>query len=311
MRCAWLLVVAACGGGADKNGGDDKRPGSGSPGSASGSGSADAPKKTLSVKLDGAPLSLERAYIKRVSPDHWRILVGDKEGSCGELLAGVTNRQQGATSFVATIRRRLGADGKFTTSVTDFWSAGHPTEARFAGASVTGDTARGKKVDVELAPIVDVDGKKKLEIAGAFVAEGCGDHPDSGFGVPKAKHPSTAKLAIAGHELALRGAILNGSDVVLSTGPKDCSRATAFAQVVLSHAYGRWELSGTWIAEPVQVADRSDKNTMKELTLKAGAAGTSADGPTAKLALGGRGTIGGYAIELSGEIEAIDCPKPK
>jgi hypothetical protein len=298
VRFVWLLAVAACGGEKKSDAGPASLPGS----APSGSGSAIRP--TLSVKLDGAPLAMERAFIKRQSPDQWRLLVGDKEGSCDELITGVTNRQQGATSFVATISRQLGKDGKLETVVSTFWSAGHPTDAKLGAAKVAVPaTPSGKKITVELAPIVDLDGKRRLEISGALVADGCGDHAD--VGVPKVVHASTATITVAGHKLPLRGAILDGPSLTLYTTPKDCSTSKPFAQVMLTHAGGAWELSGTWLAEPATVADKDAK-----LAHDKGATGTSPDGPTAQLALTGTAVFGDHKVELAGAIEAIDCTPP-
>src|SRR4051812_14506916 len=141
--------MAACGSGGDRV---DTPP---APGSATVAVAVDAPPPDPFAKLvvtrDGKRIPMARAFAKRVAPDLWRVLVGDREGSCAELLAGATTRVDGATSFVVTVARRIAPDGKASTAVSDFWSAGHATKATFGIASLAGDPVEGKQVAVELA----------------------------------------------------------------------------------------------------------------------------------------------------------------
>jgi len=281
-----VLALAACG---SKKDSDDKS----------------APPPTLSkvdklsVSVGGKAIAMGRAFVKRVSPDHWRLLVSDREGSCDELLSGVTTSQGGATTFMATVRTLLAPDGTQATKVTELWFAGKPVEVGDGvAAQVAADVAKGKKVDVTLGKLVH----PPLAIDGSFVAEGCGDQQVLA-GVPTTQHVSAATLVIAGKPVELHGAALHGSEIVLSTGPKDCSSTLPFAQVVLEFKDGAWELAGTWIP-PGTPQDAA----MKNVKLAVGATGTSADGPTAAVKLAGTGTIGGYSLGFSGTIEALDCP---
>jgi len=302
MRTLCVLAVCACACGGK----------SGDSSEATGSGGEPAKPpagfETLKATVDGKPVVLGRGFIKRVSPDHWRILVGDTEGSCEELLSGVTNKR-GGTSFVATIAKRVAPDGAASFAVTDFWSAGHPTEATFDGAAgVEGAADRGRTARVVLPKIVDDDQGKKLVVEGAFTATGCGDQaaPEPGVGgIPKAAHVSAASITIAGHKLPVVGAILRGTEITLSTGPKDCTTVLPFAQVILRHQNGAWELSGTWIPKPKTETDTG--GGMNHTTFKVGVEGKSDDGAVASVEIGGSGTIGGYEIGLAGTVEAIDC----
>lgn len=122
-----VLLGAACGKGdkqADPKAGADTKAATASETTGSGSGTPTPSLGKLTVTSDGKPVEMARAFVKRVSPDQWRILVGDTEGSCEELLSGVTNRKPGGTSFVASIVKRLKPDGSESVVVTDFWSAG-------------------------------------------------------------------------------------------------------------------------------------------------------------------------------------------
>lgn len=305
-----LLVVAACGSKSDKPEGTTES-GSAKPEvDTPGSGNADARRPPpvglakLEVEVDGKPVPMRRAFIKRVSADQWRLQVGDLEGSCEELLSGVVNSQKGATSFVATIAKRLAPDGTESMAVTDFWTAGHTTKATFGGpAKLTGATDKDAKVEIELPQISSADGAKTLLVSGPFTATGCGDQPETGAGAPKGQHVTAASITVAGKKLELKGAVLHGADVTLSASPKDCSPTMPFSPVVLQQTAGKWELSGTWIGDPQSTTDA------KDLKLTTGKGGTTSDGPTAALALSGTATIGGYTVKLEGTIEALDCKK--
>ncbi|HEU0037561.1 MAG TPA: hypothetical protein VFQ53_43420 [Kofleriaceae bacterium] len=301
-----LALVAACGGGKS----DDKKQPESKPTESGSDEPVVLPKdpapdlEKLTVTLDGKPLAMQRAFIKRVSPDHWRVQIGDAVGSCDELLSGVTNAKPGATFFVITLAKRLHPYGSDVIAITDFTSGKEPILSAYdQPVKLTGSTDKDGRAVIELPAIADVIGKKTFAMQGALTATGCGDQPDTGAGVPKASHVSAATLTIAGKSLELHGAILRGSDVVLSTGPKDCSPVTPFAQVIVSVRGGRWELAGTWIPKPITASDG-----MKDVKFRVGASGTSADGPTAALELSGSGTLGGYPLVFSGKLEALDCP---
>ncbi len=261
----------------------------------------------LKVTREGKPIAMTRAFIKRVSPDQWRLFVGDAEGSCEELLSGVTNSQKGATHFVTTLRRQLAPDGTPTIKLTDLWTSGHPTKATYSTARITEPTDKGAKVEIELQKITDDDEGKIMTAEGSLIALGCGDQPPDGAGVPKDTHVSAATITVAGKKLDLKSAVLEGDDLTLSTGPKDCSPMTPWSQVVVQRHTGTWTLSGTWFANPVQ----STSEAIKDLKVTTGAQGSGKDGATMAITLAGAGKIGDYPVSLEGTIEAIDCPKPK
>lgn len=290
-----LLLVAACGKGDKKAPPDDP----GGSGSSTAAGSVDK----LDVSIDGKPVAMKRAFIKRVSPDQWRLHVSDDEGSCEELLSGVTNRKPGATTFVATIGKRIKADGTEVTTVLDLWSGGHLSDAVLASATIEGSSDKGGTVEIELGKMIDATKQRKLEIKGTLTAVGCGDQALPTVGLPKASHPSTAKLTVAGKQVPLVGAIRRGDDITLSTGPRDCTPPTVAAQAILEHAPTGWTMSGTWFDQP------QGGTEVPELKVAPGSTGSSVDGATVTLALSGSGKIAEYPISLDGSIEAIDCPK--
>ena len=266
----------------------------------------------LRVVVDGKPVPMLKAFVKRVSPDQWRVQAGDLEGSCEELLSGVIQVQKGGTSFVVTLVKRLEPDGKTSIVVSDI-ASGTSTAKLATPATLAGSTDKDAKVEIELHKIVAMSVKpagadgiaieNKLEIEGAFTALGCGDQPETGAGVPKGPVTSSATITIAGKKLDVRGAILRGNEVLLSTGPKDCSTATPFAPVIVQFTGGTWELSGTWFAKPELATD-----TMKGVTFKAGQQTKTEDGPVVALALSGQGKLGAYPVQFAGTILALDCP---
>jgi len=267
----------------------------------------------LSVTVDGKPVPMLRAFIKRVSFDQWRVQVGDLEGSCQELISGAIQVQKDATSFVATIVKRLAPDGSETTVVSDLASGATTTPVN-TRATISGLTTKDAKVQITFDKMAAVssqppaaDGismERKLEIAGPFTAIGCGDQPETDVGVPKGPVTSSATVTIAGKKLDLKGAILRGNDVVLSTSPKDCSPTRLFAPIILAVTAGKWELSGTWIAKPETAVDTMKGVKFKVIDDKA----KTEDGPIVALELSGQGTIAGYPLQFTGTILALDCP---
>jgi hypothetical protein len=252
----------------------------------------------LNVTRAGKPIAMTKAFIKRVSPDQWRVMISDKEGSCDELLSGATNQQPGATTVVTTLRKQLRPDGTELIAVTDIWSTGRAAPVPLAGptAKLSVKADKGVPVEIELTAI----GEGDLAVAGTFTALGCGDQPAMDAGIPKDKHVSAATITIANQKLDVASAIAKGDDLVLSTGPLDCSGVVPFARVIVKRTLGRWYLGGTWLADEVS-------SDVTELTYALGAQGGSKDGPIIALTVGGTATIGGYAIALDGSVEAIDC----
>lgn len=326
MRIALALVLsltaslaaglAACG----KKGSDDQaRPAAGSAagsaragrGSAAGSAApADDGLGKLAVKFSGKPVAIQRALVKRMEPDRYQLYLSSSGGSCAELLDNMFDAKD-RIDVLASVSPRLNADGKQYLQITDVFE-GAPTMVIAPGAkvSIAGGAAPGERVRVELdfvaaAQEASANGLS-IEVHGAFVAEGCGARPADTAGVPRAEHPTTAALTIARQRLELKGAIVRGGgkapDLVLSTGPKDCSGTTPWAAVILERSGGGWRASGTWLEQEARPGDKP-----LALAVALGAAGRSEDGPTVEVALSGAGELGGFPVALEGKIEALVC----
>jgi len=280
---------------------------------------------TLGVTLDGKSLPLRHAYLERMSAGGQRLFLFDEPSSCNAVLA-MTHYD--APTILLDLATRLAPDGALTTVIANL------TPDPGARVQLTGSADAGSRVEVALDVVVtggptlgpdDARGPASptLELHGTITADGCGDERvDPALQLPKAKHPSTATVTIAGKRLPIASAILdrypggtNIRDLLLLTAPSTCARAGRGAEVRVSR--GRecfsgppdticWTVRGAWLERPATNPDVFDPKAAK-LVIVPGATGTSADGPTVVLALQGAGMVGDYPIALAGSIEAIDC----
>jgi hypothetical protein len=319
IAIAVVLALAACGGGKkDRDEGQGKDPAA--RGSAAGAAGVKATPKpqadlaALSVRFAGKPIAMQRAFVKRMDPDRYQVYITDGGGSCRELLDNLFGGGE-RVDVLASISPRLNADGKTYLQITDVFE-GAPTMVIAPGArvAINGAAAAGEPVEVALdfvARANEPGGKGLLiEVHGSFTAEGCGTRDRDPSGVPRAAHPTSATVTFANQRLELKGAIVKGEgkerDLLLSTGPKDCSPTTPWASVILERVGGQWRASGTWLEQEARAVQRTDEQGLRAVL---GAAGTSDDGPTVAVALSGTGKLGGYAVALDGTIEAIACPR--
>lgn len=306
-----LLLTACKGGDAEDQPTDKSTGGSGAP-KVEAAGAFDK----LKVTIDGKPVAIANAFLKKISPDRFQLYLSNKGGSCRELLDNVFNGgDDSQIDVIVDLTPRLAADGSQTIEVSYIYEGGSTVNiAPGSKATVGGAADPGSKTAVD----IDFSGSGDLamEVHGSLVAEGCGFDPPSNDGVPKAAHPSTATITIAGKQLAIKSAIVKGDevappkvrDLVLSTGPKDCSSTTPWAEIIVERHWGAWTVSGTWLADSLSASMQPDEGT-KALVATLGATGTSDDGPTVAVELGGEGTLEGYTFALAGTVEAIDCGK--
>lgn len=296
---AGVCVLAACGKGDDK-----PRATAADPAPAAGAFAK------LRVTFEGKPVAIDRAFIKRISPDAYVLQLGAGQGSCEALMSGAVDAQPGATSFAMTIFKRVAPTGHEKHVIADFWSRDWPVKPVLGGAvTLAGEPARGAQVAIELPRILDVPPPRtdaRLVIEGALTAVGCGDQPVTGLGAPKTPKKSKATITIAGKQLPIRGVVFNTPDIVISTSPKDCSQVTPSAPVILERVRGHWGLRGTWFEQPVQNTALPDPATEQ---LQFGARGVTKtdEGPVLDMVLSGTGKIGDYDVKLEGTIEALEC----
>ena len=261
--------------------------------------------QNVQVTVDGAPLAIDRAFIKRVAPDVYTVLVGSGKGSCESLIAG-TNDGTGKT-FSFNVQKRVAPLGHESFVVTDLWSRDFDATAPFdVKVKLAGNADKNTTTAIELAAIQG----KSFSASGSITAQGCGEVAPAGTGVPKVEHRSKGTILIAGKKLAVKNvtvqvrqgaAAADLPNIVISTGPRDCSGVQLPAPVIIERVDGKWFLSGTWLETKIEGTETA------ELTFSANMAGKSEDGPTVNLQLSGKGKFGDYTVELFGTVEAIEC----
>ena len=264
------------------------------------------PPQDVRVSLGGAPeLAIDRAFIKRISPDVFSVLVGAGKGSCASLLGG-TNEGTGQ-ALGLTIEKRVTPVGHETYVLTsaysrDFDATGIPA----VPVGFTGSADKGGTAAIELPELKG----KHVAIAGSITAVGCGDAPRGAAGVPTADHPSKGTIIVAGKAVKIvnmtvrvrpGAAPTDAPNIVISTGPRDCSGIELPAPVILERTDGNWTLRGTWFDKPIEGAG--------DLAFSANNTGKSVDGPTLMLQLSGKGKFGDYSVELMGRAQAIECTR--
>jgi hypothetical protein len=283
-----LMLVAGCKGGATSKPSE----GSATPTGSAGSAAPKAPASTLNVTKDGAAVPVEHAFVKQLPDGKLQLYVGEG-GSCEQLLTNVFDGKN--ASLLIDLPSRLAADGTESFAVGDIYDG--PSEAADPGAKVTvkGALTKGNKVAIDL----DFTSKAmKVEVKGSVTAESCGEQDTSTGPLPKAQHASTATMTIANKSLPIRAALVRGKAVELSDFPRDCTSAW-FIGAKLEHDTD-WKLSGQRFAQEVSGPGEG-------LTTTLGARGTSDDGPTVQITVGGTGNVGDYPVKLDGTIEALDC----
>ena len=241
----------------------------------------------LVVTVDGKPLALDRAFIKRTSPDVHTVILGNAKGSCTE---------DGTLGF--TLTKRLAATGHDRYWITDIYA--RDFDPQFTGA-----------FSAELADTqISVQAKTpKLAIDGTFAATPCPDVQPTGMGVPKMTHKSAGTITVAGKRLDIKGVTVQARagvaatdlpDIVISTNVKDCSTVTLPAPVIVARTDGKWTMRGTYF-------DGELAETESTLAFNANNVGKSPDGATLDLQLTGAAKLGDYTVKLSGTAEAIEC----
>ncbi len=303
----WLVIAVVCACGksdsADKGGGMVKAKGEALPPPTEVVPAEPAkppPLAGLKVTAGGKPVAMLEAYIKRLPAQRYSVFVTDQKSSCEELMSSLYSSHPGEHTLLAELGHRLAPDGTLSSQVIQFFDKGG-NEPK-PGSKVT-VTEKGDQAELAL----DVTAGE-LDAHGTFTAKQCGDAEVDKSGIPKAKHPSEATIEVAGHKLPLVGAIMRGNDVTLSTGQKDCSTTTQWAELILTREGGSWKLHGEWLAQEAgNYVSPDDK--MAGVKVKRGAKGKSDDGPTVQLELSGKGKAGDYPVALAGTIEALDCAK--
>jgi hypothetical protein len=207
-----------------------------------------------------------------------------------------------------SVGKRLASDGTLISEVVDLSRMGRDvTIAPGSKASIDGGVLA---VDAD----VEVAGEGKISMHGQTTPKQCGTQAYAASDVPKAPHPSTATITVAGKQVAIAGARrkVRSDEIELSTAPLACTDSTPIGAIMADHTRGFWHLRGAWLGSATlqnnSARDKDGQPETKGLVIEPGAAGSGEDGATIQLALRGSGSIAGYSIALAGTIEAVDCP---
>lgn len=204
-------------------------------------------------------------------------------------------------SFDVKLDRRLRADGTFA------YVLNHVDLQDFPDPPVTikGDVDKAPEIALKFSADArsDVPHWKHIDVEGTVAPTVCGtppvppDHP----AVAKAAHPSSAKVTVAGQTVAIVSAVSRDGSIYLSTEPATCSLSGIAPRLSMMYVSDHWQVEGGWFGAGL-FGGTGIKAT-------AGAHGDSADGKTVALTLSGSATFDAFRVELSGTIEALDCPK--
>jgi hypothetical protein len=251
------------------------------------------------LTLDGKPVALELALVKRRPDGSLQLYAGQRGATCAMLQDNLFSG--GASRVLVDLPTRLAPDGTEALAVGDLHHGGPQTPDPGARAKLVGALgARGERVTLELAAASRSAG---LSLEGTVVAESCGDElRTSGPGVPSPALATSATLTVAGKTLALRGALVRGESFELTDFPRDCSTAW-FLGARLEAKGSSLSLDGKRFAEAIKAdakglsIEKSPKPPRKHEGLD-----------VVELSLSGTTRLGAYELSLSGTMEALVCP---
>lgn len=251
------------------------------------------------LTLDGKPVALELALVKRRPDGSLQLYAGQRGATCAMLQDNLFSG--GASRVLVDLPTRLAPDGTEALAVGDLHHGGPQTPDPGARAKLVGALgARGERVTLELAAASRSAG---LSLEGTVVAESCGDElRTSGPGVPSPALATSATLTVAGKTLALRGALVRGESFELTDFPRDCSTAW-FLGARLEAKGSSLSLDGKRFAEAIKAdakglsIEKSQKPPRKHEGLD-----------VVELSLSGTTRLGAYELSLSGTMEALVCP---
>ena len=285
MKTAVIGVVLACVGCKKSNESSTEKEPAGS-GSASAGPAASASVKTMTITIDGAPLDVQRALLKRLPDGRVQLYLG-QSGTCSQLMSSVFDGKD--PHILLELPTFLLADGKDDVGVGEIYAGGPSKKADNGSSAHISEPKAGRVVvDLELwAREAKLEGKGRVE------AEVCGDQD--------APPPQTdgATMTIAGRTFPVRSALKRGADLELTDLPRDCSSAQ-YLGVRLRREGGTWRLDGTRIPVELSGAAAGLKATV-------GPANKDAADRVA-ITLSGNDSVGAYAVALQGTVAAaVDC----
>lgn len=138
----------------------------------SGDASAATPGE-LVVTMDGAPVTLRAAFIKRRPPGVYQLYATSGDATCQELLDNFFDEPKSEKRILLDLTE---SDGALTISEV-YTGARSTSIAPGARATLVGKADAGSKNTVTLDFSLVEKGAEVLRVNGALIAEGCGERP--------------------------------------------------------------------------------------------------------------------------------------
>lgn len=137
------------------------------------SGGSSASAGELVVTMDGAPVTLRAAFIKRRPPGVYQLYATSGTASCQELLDNFFDEPKSEKRILLDLTE---TDGVLTISEV-YTGARWTSIAPGARATLVGKADAGSKNTVTLDFSLVEKGVEVMRVNGALVAEGCGERP--------------------------------------------------------------------------------------------------------------------------------------
>lgn len=254
-----------------------------------------APTVTSFASLGEAPIPFASVLAYSRGGQALHLLASTHTIGCDDL-EGAYVREAGEVTVELTVAPLVNDDRWATTRLR----LGSTTRQGDLGAVTPLATDPKKTVKLEVGRAGPWgEGPRAVRLGGAIEATGCGVR--GGSSVPPRSQPDL-RLAVAGRDVVVRAATFDVASrtLRLSTEPHDCRGGVASSDLALSLTLGdeggveRAKLEGYRL---VRVAGGKTPDL----------SATPAEGEEAQFALAGKAVVGGYAIDLSGTVEATRC----
>lgn len=142
--------------------------------SASATASASPNAQGLVIQLDGKPVTLKQAFIKKREGGVLQLYATSGSGSCKELLDNLFDEPPGETSILLNLKPSPGGP----TTISDIFTGSRNGDlAEGAKVTLEGGADVGQSATIALDYGVRADDKEWLRVKGTLVAEGCGERP--------------------------------------------------------------------------------------------------------------------------------------
>jgi len=275
--------------------------------------------RPLQVTVDNKPTAMDYAIARTFGGETVQLTLTDFPINCDFLRGEFQSYPTGGTIVEALLGPALSRDGQARWELAQFQYGINFEIAPDGRGGVVRQDAKGVLV------LLDVGWRTRgnefinepsrlVDVSGSVTAEACGVIPMDSKAKPREQ--SNLRVTVAGREFTIRGAVIvaeaDGSyELVLSTQAKSCSRVVTYADVdlTLDLRDSPLRIAGTQLTgaafRNVQLrgpqADSGIDGT--EISMNGPLAGTG----LAKLTLSATTEIFGYAVTVSGKVEALRC----